>query len=179
MVRPGEVVWTNVQIKGQSPTPRSGHSLTGNGSGKCMLFGGCGIKDADECAVFNDTFVLTLGEPGKWELVEPLGDVPAPRWRHSATLLPDAESVLVFGGLCKGKRFNDTHVFSLDKKEWAIKECAGTPPHPRSHHTANRVDMEPDEGDASAAVEHKVLILGGYGGPGSTRDFYIWPVGLG
>ena len=28
---------------------------------------------------------------------------------------------------------------------WSIKECAGTPPHPRSHHTANLVEMEAED----------------------------------
>lgn len=172
MVKPGEVVWTNLSVKGDGPTPRSGHSLTGNGDGKCVLFGGCGIKKEDECAVFDETYVLTLGDMPAWERVEPRGDVPSPRWRHTATLLPDADGVLVFGGVCKGRRFNDTHVFSIGAREWAVKECAGTPPHPRSHHTANRVDVAADEA-AGAPACSKVLVLGGYGGPGSSRDFYL------
>ena len=85
-----------------------------------------------------------------------------------ATLLPDNHSILYFGGLCKGKRFNDTHVFDVTTREWALREIEGTPPHPRSHHTATLVEFDEEEdGDA----EKKIFIIGGYGGAGSTRDF--------
>ena len=39
-----------------------------------------------------------------------------------ATLLPDNHSILYFGGLCKGKRFNDTHVFDITTREWSLRE---------------------------------------------------------
>ena len=176
--RLGEVQWTKVELgaKGDAPpSPRSGHTITVVGD-RAVVFGGCGITPtingvAGEPAIFNETYFLKLAEPMTWELVDVMGDVPSPRWRHTATLLPDHSSVLVFGGLEKGKRFNDTHVFSVPDREWNIKECAGQPPHPRSHHTASLVDFEAED-ELSLPIS-KVFVIGGYGGPGTTRDFFM------
>ena len=119
-------------------------------------------------ACFNETYILHITDGFRWELVEPMGEVPSPRWRHTATLLPDGKSILVFGGRCKGKRFNDTHVFDLETREWSHREVAGTPPHPRSHHTANLVEFDEEE---DGEAEKKIFVIGGYGGVGSCRDF--------
>ena len=138
---------------------------------KAIIFGGCGITASASPAVFNETWLLSTSEPMKWEQADVMGDVPSARWRHTATLLPDKLSILVFGGLCKGKRFNDTYVFSSDKKEWNIKECSGPPPHPRSHHSASLVQF--DEDDSESPPNSKVFIVGGYGGPSTSRDFFM------
>ena len=111
------------------------------------------------------------GDQPKWDLADVMGDVPPARWRHTATLLPDGQNVLVFGGLNKGKRFNDTYVLSIDKMEWNIKECAGTPPHPRSHHTANLVEFVPE--DELELPKQRIVVVGGYGGPGTSRDYFM------
>ena len=168
----GEVSWQHYISTKESPSPRSGHSITVTGT-KTVVFGGCGVsEDGTSQQVFSDTWLLSLdGDAPKWEYADVMGDVPPPRWRHTATLLPDNANVLVFGGLCKGKRFNDTYVLSIDKYEWNIKECAGTPPHPRSHHTANLIKFEAE--DELELPKHKVCIIGGYGGPGTSRDYFM------
>ena len=111
---------------------------------------------------------------------QPAASCSAQPWPHSqqttlcalsvsqATLLPDSRSILVFGGLCKGRRFNSTHVFDVDTRAWRDAEVAGTPPHPRSHHTATLVEFDEEE---DGEAEKKIFIIGGYGGAGSTRDF--------
>ena len=58
----------------------------------------------------------------------------------------------------QGKRYNDTYFFDIARKEWELREIAGTPPHPRSHHTASLVEFDEEEdGDA----EKKIFIIGG------------------
>ena len=173
----GEVAWQHLTPKEDktagSPSPRSGHSINFSPQiTKSIIFGGCGISaDGHSQEVFNETWFLTTGDSPLWELVDVMGDVPQARWRHTATLLPDGGNLLIFGGLNKGKRFNDAYVLDVAKCEWNIKECNGTPPPPRSHHTANLIQFEPE--DELELPKHKVCIVGGYGGPGTTRDFYM------
>ena len=67
---------------------------------QAYFFGGCGPKD-NVATVFNDMHVLHINEQFRWEKVDAMGDVPPPRWCHTATLLPDNKSIFVFGGLNK------------------------------------------------------------------------------
>jgi hypothetical protein len=171
----GEVSWQHFKDDTEGgPSPRSGHSITVTGGGsKTVVFGGCGVSNTgDKQEIFSETWLLDIsGDAPKWDLADVMGDVPPARWRHTATLLPDQKNVLIFGGLNKGKRFNDTYVLSIDKMEWNIKECAGTPPHPRSHHTANLIEFEPD--DELELPKQRVCVIGGYGGPGTSRDYFM------
>jgi dynein heavy chain len=169
----GEISWQNVSVKGDGPTARSGHSITVAGN-KAIVFGGTGVSDDGKTmSVFNETWVLGLGgDVYSWQLADTMGDVPVARWRHTATLLPEGDAVLVFGGHNQGQRFNDTYVLSVDKMEWNIKECAGTPPHPRSHHTSNLINFEPND-ETGEPEKWKICVIGGYGGPGTTRDFFM------
>ena len=173
MVKSGEVAWVQPKDKGTRPGPRSGHTTTCTRE-KAIIFGGCGVQEG-RSAIFNETYILHISDGFRWELADVTGDVPSPRWRHTATLLPDNNSILVFGGLCKGKRFNDTHVFDVDAKEWKAMEIAGYPPHPRSHHTATLVEFDEEE---DGEAEKKIFIIGGYGGVGSCRDFSMDVVAL-
>ena len=171
----GEVCWLHPESKGEGPTPRSGHSISCI-DGKAIVFGGCGVSaDGLSQEIYNDTWELHIGEGDSpsWHLADAMGDLPNPRWRHTATVLPDSGGILLFGGLCKGQRFNDTFVYSMSQKEWNIKECGGAAPHPRSHHTANMVELPGGDEDDPDALKHKVAVVGGYGGPGTTRDFFM------
>ena len=57
---------------------------------KAVFFGGCGVTKSNEPCVSNQTYYLHMGsDPMKWEEADLMGDVPPPRWRHTATLLPD------------------------------------------------------------------------------------------
>jgi len=171
----GEISWQPVSVKDPEagPTARSGHSITCAGT-KAIVFGGCGVTaDGASMGVFNETWILGMGgDVFTWTLADTMGDVPVARWRHTATLLPGDDTVLVFGGLNKGQRFNDTYALDIAKMEWNIKECAGTPPHPRSHHTANLINFEAND-ETGEPSKWKIAILGGYGGPGTSRDFFM------
>ena len=159
MVKSGEVIWVQPKENPKStarPCARSGHTITCL-SEKAYLFGGCGVEGGGP-SVFNDMHVLHISESFRWEKLDAMGDVPSPRWRHTATLLPDNQSIFLFGGLCKGKRYNDSHIFDVTRKEWRAAEVAGMPPHPRSHHSATLVEFDEEEdGDA----EKKIFIIGG------------------
>ena len=175
LVAVGEVSWQRYPATDAiTPSPRSGHSITCH-NGKAYVFGGCGVSDdGSKQEIFSETWCCNMqGETPQWEVIDVMGDVPPARWRHTATLLPDQESIFVFGGLSKGKRFNDSYVLSIGSMEWNIKETAGSAPHPRSHHTANLITMDPEEGDDLALPKHKIAIVGGFGGPGTSRDYFM------
>ena len=110
-MRSGEVSWIQPKEKGTKPGPRSGHSITCTHE-KAIVFGGCGVQGG-KSAVFNETYILHIADQYRWEKVDAMGDLPNPRWRHTATTLPDNNSIFVFGGLCKGKRFNDSYIYDV------------------------------------------------------------------
>ena len=98
----GEVIWIQPKDNPKStpkPAPRSGHTITCLNE-KAYLFGGCGIENGAP-VVFNDMHILHISESFRWEKVDAMGDVPSPRWRHTATFLPDNTTMFVFGGLCR------------------------------------------------------------------------------
>lgn len=65
----------------------------------------------------------------------------------------DDKRLLVFGGLDKRTRFNDTWIFSFDDKEWIQLPADGQVPEPRAHFTATKFG-------------NRIFIFGGYGGSG-------------
>ena len=155
----GEMTWVAPKEHPKStgsPSARSGHSITCSNE-KAFLFGGCGVEDSG-VAVHNDMWMLHISDGFRWEKVSAFGDVPSPRWRHTATMLPDSTRIFVFGGLCKGKRFNDSYCYDVNMREWKMAEVAGTPPHPRSHHTASLVEFDEEE---DGEAEKKLFIIGG------------------
>ncbi|KAJ1633365.1 hypothetical protein T492DRAFT_546868, partial [Pavlovales sp. CCMP2436] len=172
----GEVAWSNPRASGDLPTARSGHSLTVVNDGRthshAYLFGGCGVTQDNRGGCFNDVYVLSIGDVTcpVWERPGLAGEPPPPRWRHTATLLPDNTSIFIFGGQAAGRRFNDTHVFHTERREWMQRAVAGAPPTPRSHHTATLVEFDVEE---DGLAEKKIFIIGGYGGVGSSRDFLM------
>jgi len=110
--------WNNsVRVSGDVPKARSYHSATVFGTNatttstaqitstskrndRLLIFGG---NDDDEC--FDTCHVLdyVLDETTKtlkWNWFHPqtTGDAPAPRTGHSATLLPDGTTILIYGG---------------------------------------------------------------------------------
>lgn len=157
---PCQVAWVQRSPNGDVPGPRSGHSITVRRE-QALLFGGCGVKDSQP-QVSGEAFLLHIADGYRWERLQPTGLEPSPRWRHTATLLPDDDSVFVFGGLCRGDRYNDAHVFSFRLRAWKPAETAGAPPHPRSHHTASLIEFDHTE---DGRAEKKLFIVGGYGEP--------------
>ena len=97
----GEVCWLHPESKGEGPTPRSGHSISCI-DGKAIVFGGCGVSaDGLSQEIYNDTWELHIGEGDSpsWHLADAMGDLPNPRWRHTATVLPDSGGILLFENL--------------------------------------------------------------------------------
>lgn len=90
--------WDVPKILGDGPCPRSYHSATPmlKSNNKCWLviFGG-----NDSVESYNTVHVLETNN-NNWTWIDPLcsGDLPPPRTGHSATLLDDESTILVYGG---------------------------------------------------------------------------------
>lgn len=107
-----------------------------------ILFGG---RNKD--TVFNDTFVLNL-ETMVWTEIKSEGEIPAPRYSHSAGKyflfnqnqmicfsVVFKEQLFVFGGIMDTfTLLNDIHVFDIKSSTWRKLETT-TPPSPRFSHT--------------------------------------------
>eukprot|EP00877_Chromochloris_zofingiensis_P015255 jgi/Chrzof1/9984/Cz04g22250.t1 len=145
------IVWEEPVVTGQGPCARSGHTFTSCG-GRFLLFGGTGRLDGKAQAL-NDFYELDTNSPEeyKWRQIT-CATAPPPRARHCAIAIDD-KRLLVFGGLDKRTRFNDTWIFSFDDKEWIQLPADGQVPEPRAHFTATKFG-------------NRIFIFGGYGGSG-------------
>jgi len=169
-------------VIGEIPSKRSGHTLTISGTNGFM-FGGC--DDSEPIGPTNDMFLLKMsGTEMEWARVETPddGQGPAPRWRHSATMVDDL-NLMIFGGFHSGtNRFNDVWYFNVVAMEWTQP----TPPQseftPRGNHLPSRAMQpgvpSPRGAHSATLIDKKVWVFGGYGGLGySRRDFddvYTW-----
>jgi len=140
--------WSRLAIEGGPPT-RARHTavaLGGERAGALMVFGGAAYKS--RLQLFNDVWILsTDSSPPRWNAPPILGPRPRPRSGHTATLLEDPSTVVVFGGDAgtdpavtdpADGYVNDVWLFSLTTG-WAHKNVSGDVPEPRTLHTATRV----------------------------------------
>ena len=140
--------WSRLAIE-NAPPSRARHTavaLGGERAGAMMVFGGASYKA--HLQLFNDVYILmTEADPPRWHTPAIVGPRPRKRSGHSATLLEDAHTVLVFGGdggTDAGAPdpavgyLNDVWLFSL-ADGWRHKNATGALPEPRTLHAATRV----------------------------------------
>ena len=140
--------WSRLAIDGGPPT-RARHTavaLGGERAGALMVFGGAAYRA--RLQLFNDVWILSTEEsPPRWQAPPILGPRPRPRSGHTATLLADPSTVLIFGGDAGTDPaladpalgyVNDVWLFSL-ATGWSQKNATGQLPEPRTLHTATRV----------------------------------------
>src|SRR5262245_43056605 len=83
---------------------------------RMILFGGLNIVGER-----NDVWVLELGEPNRWQRLQPTGTPPSIRRSHTALYDPIQDRMLVFGG-----GIIVDHTWILNNEVWAL-ELGGTP----------------------------------------------------
>ena len=151
--------WSRPRIE-SAPPPRARHTavaLGGSGLGSVWLFGGRARAPPSSAGNgrpvgraplqrLNDVHVLDVeATPPVWYTPRVSGAKPPPRAGHSATLLADELSVVVFGGdggdddaaQSESVFYNDVWIFSF-QTGWREIEPRGVPPQPRALHTAHR-----------------------------------------
>jgi hypothetical protein len=67
------------------------------------------------------------------------GDIPTGRSGHSATFFPETNELVLFGGVRGSKWLNTVSVLDVTRWIWTTPKVEGSPPKPRSYHTATAV----------------------------------------
>ncbi|XP_020101077.1 acyl-CoA-binding domain-containing protein 4-like [Ananas comosus] len=131
------LTWSEIEAKTQSPgsattvpvAPCAGHSLITWGR-KILSIGGHS-KD------YSDTVTVKEFDPQTctWANIKTCGKPPISRSGQSVTLI--GTTLVMFGGEdVKRTPMNDVHILDLETMTWDEINTIGTPPFPRSDHTA-------------------------------------------
>ncbi|XP_072224047.1 host cell factor 1b isoform X2 [Leuresthes tenuis] len=153
--------WKHLKAKaprnGPPPCPRLGHSFSLIGS-RCYLFGGLANDSEDPKnnipRYLNDLYCLELRAGSSvvgWDIPATSGPSPPPRESHTAAVVASshgANRLIIYGGM-SGCRLGDLWVLHTDSLEWSQPVLSGTPPLPRSLHSAT-------------AIGNKMYVFGGW-----------------
>lgn len=147
------VVWLPVPVQGLTPEPRAAHSLVTSGD-HLVVFGG---NDRD--TLYNCVWMLSTST-WAWRNVAPAGTPPSPRSGHTAVMY--GSHMVVFGGGSgwNGETFNDLHMLDVPGNVWYRPAHVGTPPSPRSGHSASLIGS-------------KLFVFGGGDRKRSYNDLHI------
>jgi hypothetical protein len=151
-----------VECHGPVPSRRSGHTmLTIPGTNNCIVFGGSTESNPADVANFsglNDVYVAEISwndvdgsqdevYRADWKKITCSGDLPSPRWHHSAVV--SNNTMVVFGGWRKRSPqesdgdgllqrtnsshefLNDVHILNMDTWVWKRITTSGITPNPR------------------------------------------------
>eukprot|EP01132_Coremiostelium_polycephalum_P000818 gene818-1024_t len=103
---------TKPHSSGTVPPAMWGHTSTQVGR-KMFVFGG-NVQDNTQ---LNDMYQFNTINYS-WSKPKPQGDIPLPRFGHTAILVYDSY-ILVFGGNHKSKPLNDIHIFHTERNSWS------------------------------------------------------------
>jgi N-acetylneuraminic acid mutarotase len=172
------MTWAPVAHEGEEkPSPRSAHSLVQNGS-EAWMFGGCDKRRPP--GPNNELYKLDMSdkETFYWMRIN-ASNPPPPRWHHTAHLLKDNKTMLVFGGFSADKivrYFNDLWYFDTEEEVWSQPPPAETAL--AEGNTVPTLKMPwpgvptPRGAHATCLVNTSMYLHGGYGGGGFARKDY-------
>jgi hypothetical protein len=119
--------WERVEVKGDSPSPRFGHTATWvPGIGLVVWSGQAGS------AFFNDLWAFDPAD-GRWTALAAEGQVPPARYGSCAALAPDGR-LWVSHGFTDTGRFSDTRAYDFEAGGWEDLTVDGTRPIERCLH---------------------------------------------
>jgi hypothetical protein len=153
--------WTKLELRGNSPECRCGHSASVI-DGKIWIFGGrvkpkqSGFFESDKMGLIykNDLYCYDTAS-NEWLRYEPRGIGPSGRALHTATVVD--RKIYIFGGANSTGHRNDTSGFcdlyelDTDTLTWVECETHNTPPSPCYGHTATYIG------------DNRILYYGGKG----------------
>lgn len=135
----GQTSWERPAVDGMPPLPRRGHSMTalhavtpaaardetdageeeGEGEVQIVLLFGLGwwlnsTTHESHAMYLNDVHILShVNATWAWRHLRVQGSPPKARASHSATLTPDGQRLLVFGGMDEAGPLADAHLLDL------------------------------------------------------------------
>jgi len=156
----GVVLWRTPLATGTFPSARGGHTAVLYGH-QIIIFGGHYHKGAGKFQYLNDMHILNL-ESLKWRCKKPSGDIPKPRYGHTATIF--GNSMYVFGGRGKkGVVYRDIDRLNLKTWNWSKMSSTNMMPPARFGHS-------------STLVGDKIVIFGGYDGNKTYNDLWVFNI---
>ena len=170
----GQLLWSIPDTKGEGPTKRSGHTMSMIGS-NLFIFGGLNAENKKPGPTDELFCLKTQGDAFEWSLVEGVGDVPLPRWKHTATVW--GNQLVIFGGFHSStNRSNDTFLFDTVSLTWSRPIDAQGEFTPRGNHVPTKgawpFTPSPRGAHSSTLMGDVIYVFGGYGGQGyGRRDF--------
>lgn len=145
-------------LQNKSPPGRGG-STGVYANGKLVVFGGHFFSGDDKFVYLNETWLLDV-ENLVWHQVNCSGDLPGPRYGHSAHVL--GSRMFVFGGKGPGETvYKDVYFLDLVEWVWVPVNVISEMPLPRFFH-------------ASEVVGRKIVIHGGWDGSDVFNDLWIF-----
>ncbi|KAG0475016.1 hypothetical protein HPP92_014702 [Vanilla planifolia] len=117
--------WSNVEVKGDIPVARGGHTVIRAGP-VLILFGGEDKKGRK----LHDLHMFDL-KSSTWLPLHYTGTAPSPRSSHVAALYSD-RYLFVFGGQSKSRILNDLYSLDFETMVWSKIKTKGHQPSPRA-----------------------------------------------
>ena len=143
-----QLTWAKQLCAGEAPAARGGHTAV-LAESQLVVFGGHFYRGDSNFEYLNDTLVLDVGSMA-WRTVHCRGEVPEPRYGHSALLV--GSRMFVFGGKGAGGRLlRDVRFLDLADWTWTKVRATSAGPTPRFDH-------------AALLVGRKMVVHGGWDG---------------
>lgn len=142
-----ELAWSVIPNVGDVPKVRGGHSAVAVES-QVIVFGGQSYVGDGKFEYFNDVHVF-IADEGRWHKVTCGGELPAPRYGHSAELV--GSRMFLFGGMGENGPLRDIQFLDLIEWAWVTVSSTSVGPSPRLNH-------------ASLLVGRKIVVHGGWDG---------------
>ena len=155
-----------LEIQGDNPKPRFGHTINLICKIKAVLFGGA-IGDSSQYSITNDVYSLDLTTL-IWKKLSPTGKKPSVRAAHASCSI-ELYQLMIYGGATGGGGLSSDELFLLDLKkgedraEWIPIIVSGKTPGTRYGHSL--IFLKPN-----------IFVLGGNSGTESLND--VWTMNL-
>jgi N-acetylneuraminic acid mutarotase len=143
-----------INCKGE---PRQWHSATFLPERQLLIsFGGESLDAAKKNKVYTTDNLRVLDtDIMLWYPPAVSGDAPSGRSGHTATLLPNTNELVVFGGVKGSKWLNSVSILDTVRWIWSTPKILGSAPRPRSYHSTTVVKATGD------SDWYKLVIFGG------------------